>query len=73
MDQIHWGNLIKISKYITDLQQPGDSADRRVWAPFGKTIKPEQTQLDVVVEILQCIIKILCVVVFTSLCFLYFK
>jgi hypothetical protein len=59
MDQIHWGNTINISKYIGYLQQPGGAADGRFWTPFGKTIQPEQTQVNVVLEILQCIIKIL--------------
>jgi hypothetical protein len=72
MDQVHWGNTVRVSNYIRDLQQPG-GVGGRVWTPFGKTIQPEPTQLDVVVEILQCIIKILCIVVFACLCFLYFK
>jgi hypothetical protein len=68
MDQVHWGNTVRVSNYIRDLQQPG-GVGGRVWTPFGKTIQPEPTQLDVVVEILQCIIKILCIVVFACLCF----
>jgi hypothetical protein len=72
MDQVHWGNTVKISNYIRDLQQPG-GVGGRVWTPFGETIHPEQTQLDVVLQIMQCIMKILCIVVFASLCFLYFK
>ena len=72
MDQVHWGNTVKISNYIRDLQQPG-GVGGRVWTPFGETIQPEQTQLDVVLQIMQCIMKILCIVVFASLCFLYFK
>ena len=54
---VHWDNTVKISNYIRDLQQPGGVGER-VWTSFSKTIQPEQTQLDVVVEILQCIIKI---------------
>ena len=74
MNQVHWGNTIKISNYIRCLQQPGGVCGR-VWTPFGKEIQPTRTDspLDVVVKILQCIIKILCLVVFASLCFLYFK
>jgi hypothetical protein len=65
MDQVHWGNTIKISRYIQDLQQPGGEKDGRIWTPFGEEIQPtrEDSPLDVVVEILQCIIKILCIVV----------
>jgi hypothetical protein len=72
MDQVHWGNTVKISNYIRDLQQPG-GVGGRVWTPFVETIQPEQTQLDVVLQIMQRIMKILCIVVFASLCFLYFK
>ena len=72
IDQVYWGNTVKISNYIRDLQQPG-GVGGRVWTPFGETIQPEQTQLDVVLQIMQCIMKILCIVVFASLCFLYFK
>ena len=72
MDQVHWGNTVKISNYIRDLQQPG-GVGGRVWTPFVETIQPEQTQLDVVLQIMQCIMKILCIVVFASLCFLYSK
>ena len=74
MDQVHWGNTVRISNYIRDLQQLG-GVGGRVWTPFGREIQPRRTDspLDVVVEILQCIIKILCIVVFASLCFLYFK
>ena len=59
-------NTIKISRYIQDLQRPGGAVDGGVWTSFGKTMQPEQTQLDVVVEILQCIIKI-----FYALLYLY--
>jgi hypothetical protein len=75
MEQVYWGNTIKISRYIQDLQQPGGAKDGRILTPFCEEIQPlrADSPLDVVVEILQCIIKILCIVVFASLCFLYFK
>ena len=72
MDQVHWGNNVRISNYIRDLQQ-SDGVGGRVWTPFEETIQPEQTQLDVLLQIMQCIMKILCIFVFVALCFLYFK
>ena len=50
MDQVHWGNTLKISRFIQDLQKPG-GVDGRTWTPFGEAIQPEQTQLDVVLQI----------------------
>ena len=46
MDQVHWGNNVRISNYIRDLQQ-SDGVGGRVWTPFGETIHLEQTQLNV--------------------------
>ena len=74
MDQVNWGNTVKISRFIQDLQKPG-GVDGRTWTPFGQELQltPANSSLELVLEITQGIVKILCIALFTSLCFLYFK
>jgi hypothetical protein len=74
IDQVHSGNTVKVSNYIWDLQQPG-GVGGRVWTPFGKEtpLTKANSLLELVLEITQGIVKILCIALFISLCFLYFK
>ena len=37
MDQVNWGNTVKISRFIQDLQKLG-GVDERTWTPFGQEI-----------------------------------